>query len=196
MRQAYADMAGPQATVAEKMREAKLRMIRINFAGETNALVEQGADLLGLDEETMRRALEEVLLAFPRYRTYGAQGKMSAGDRELLDQVLPVAKTQLNATTADAAWSIIELLKGQKRLEDNRVEEDIFRRRFQQLTGPLMAKSLSRESRQRPTTNKIRAAQICRLWATILRSASTYLKTVRTAFDFVIVTLTRAAMRV
>jgi len=142
MRQAYADMAGPQATIAEKMREAKLRMIRINFAGETNALVEHRADLLGLDEETMRRALEEVLLAFPRYRTYGAQGEMSAGDRELLDQVLPVAKTQLNATTADAAWSIIELLKGQDRLEDNWVEEDIFRRRFQQLTGPLMAKSL------------------------------------------------------
>lgn len=142
MRQAYSDIAGPQATVAEKMREAKLRMIRINFAGETKALVEQGADLLGLDEESMRRALEEILLAFPRYRTYGAQGEMSAGDQELLDQVLSVAKTRLDAMTADAAWSITELLKGQERLEDDRVEEDIFRRRFQQLTGPLMAKSL------------------------------------------------------
>lgn len=142
MRQAYAGIAGPQASVAEKMREAKLRMIRVNFAGEVKALVGQGAALLGLDEETTNRALEELLLAFPRYRTYAAQGYMSAEDRQLVDQVLSEAKARLDETAADAAWSIADLLKGEGRFEDGGVGSDLFRRRFQQLTGPLMAKSL------------------------------------------------------
>jgi (1->4)-alpha-D-glucan 1-alpha-D-glucosylmutase len=142
MRKAYVDVAGPQASVADKMREAKLRMIRVNFAGEVEALVRQGCNLLGLDEETMRRALEEVLLAFPRYRTYGTQAQMGAEDRKLLDQVLSSAKARLDATSTDAARSMMDLLKGKGRLEGDRGEDDIFRRRFQQLTGPLMAKSL------------------------------------------------------
>jgi (1->4)-alpha-D-glucan 1-alpha-D-glucosylmutase len=142
MRQAYAGIAAPQASVAEKMREAKLRMIRVNFAGEVKALVGQGADLLGLDEETMNRALEELLLAFPRYRTYAAQGYMSAEDRQLVGQVLSEANARLDETAADAAWSIADLLKGEGRFEDCGGGSDLFRRRFQQLTGPLMAKSL------------------------------------------------------
>lgn len=142
MRHAYADVAGPQMSVADKMRDAKLRMIRVNFAGEVQALVGRGCDLLDLDDETMRRALEELLLAFPRYRTYGAHGRMSAEDRELLDQVLENAKARLDETAADAAWSIVDLLKGAEPSQGLRVDDDIFRRRFQQLTGPLMAKSL------------------------------------------------------
>lgn len=142
MRRAYAGIAGPQASVAEKMREAKLRMIRVNFAGEVKALVGQGVELLRLDENTMSRALEELLLAFPRYRTYAAQGEMSAEDRQLVDQVLSEAKARLDETAADAAWSIADLLKGEGRFEDGGVGSDLFRRRFQQLTGPLMAKSL------------------------------------------------------
>ncbi|MGE8105375.1 malto-oligosyltrehalose synthase [Allorhizobium sp. NPDC080224] len=142
MRQAYVGIAGQQTPVADKMREAKLRMIRVNFAGEVKALVGQGAELLRLDEETMNRALEELLLAFPRYRTYAAQGEMSAEDRELVDQVLSEAKARLDETAADAAWSIADLLKGEGRLSVGGVGTDLFRRRFQQLTGPLMAKSL------------------------------------------------------
>jgi (1->4)-alpha-D-glucan 1-alpha-D-glucosylmutase len=142
MRQTYADVAGPQMSVADKMREAKLQMIRVNFAGEVQALVGQGCNCLGLDEKTMRRALEEFLLAFPRYRTYGAQGRMRVEDRELLDQVLEDAKARLDETAANAAWSIVNLLQGTESLEALRVDDGIFRRRFQQLTGPLMAKSL------------------------------------------------------
>ncbi|MDM7980837.1 MAG: malto-oligosyltrehalose synthase [Rhizobium sp.] len=142
MRQAYAAIAGPQTPVADKMREAKLRMIRVNFAGEVTALVKLGSELLGLDEETISRALEELLLAFPRYRTYAAQGDMSAEDRQLVDQVLSEAKARLDETAADAAWSIADLLKGEGRFEGGGVGPDLFRRRFQQLTGPLMAKSL------------------------------------------------------
>ncbi|MFL0693819.1 MAG: alpha-amylase family glycosyl hydrolase, partial [Agrobacterium tumefaciens] len=131
MRQAYNGIAGQQTPVADKMREAKLRMIRVNFAGEVKALVSQGADLLRLDEETMNRALEELLLAFPRYRTYAAQGDMSAEDRELVDQVLEDAKPRLDEMAADAAWSIADLLKGEGRLAGGGVGTDLFRRRFQ-----------------------------------------------------------------
>ena len=142
LRQTYNQLAGQALSIPERMREAKLRMIRVNFAGEVNALVKQGRDLLGLDEETILRALEELLLAFPRYRTYSVQGEMSSSDHHLLDQVLTATKTRLDETAADAAWSIVDLLKGAGRFEDHRMADDIFRCRFQQLTGPLMAKSL------------------------------------------------------
>lgn len=142
LRDAYGRLAEGPISTPDRMRAAKLRMIRVNFAGEVTALVELGGELLGLDEETMRRGLEELLLAFPRYRTYGAQGKLSAEDRQLLDQVSSAARARLDATAADAAWSIVDLLQGTGRVEDDRVADDIFRRRFQQLTGPLMAKSL------------------------------------------------------
>lgn len=142
LRQAYGELAGEALSIPDRMREAKLRMIRVNFAGEVKALVEQGSELLGLEAETMRGGLEELLLAFPRYRTYGAQGQMCLEDRALLDRVLTAAKTRLDATAADVAWSITDLLKGAGRSENDRVADDIFRRRFQQLTGPLMAKSL------------------------------------------------------
>lgn len=142
MRQAYSEIAGPQASVAQKMREAKLRMIRVNFAGEVKALVDQASRLRGQPAETVRRALEELLLAFPRYRTYGTEQEMPVSDRSLLDEVLATATERLGGDAQAVAEDIVNLLKAEGIPEEDRLSVATFRRRFQQLTGPLMAKSL------------------------------------------------------
>jgi (1->4)-alpha-D-glucan 1-alpha-D-glucosylmutase len=142
MRQAYSEIAGPQASVAQKMREAKLRVIRVNFAGEVKALVDQASRLRGQPAETVRRALEELLLAFPRYRTYGTEQEMPVSDRSLLDEVLATATERLGGDAQAVAEDIVNLLKAEGIPEEDRLSVATFRRRFQQLTGPLMAKSL------------------------------------------------------
>lgn len=142
MRTAYSQIAGPQKAVTEKMREAKLRMIRINFAGEVKALVSQASELSGQPEDAVREALEELLIAFPRYRTYGAEKGMPISDQALLDEVLALAKTRLDGDTPAVAEEIVGLLKGESVAQEHQAAVAVFRRRFQQLTGPLMAKSL------------------------------------------------------
>ena len=142
MRQAYMEVAGPQASVEEKMREAKLRMIRVNFAGEVGALVKQAAELSGHSAALVSRALEGLLLAFPRYRTYGTQQGMPSADRALLEEVLVSATERLDGEVQAVAEDIVMLLKGEGVAHDSLAPVGTFRRRFQQLTGPLMAKSL------------------------------------------------------
>ena len=142
MRQAYLEVAGPQASVEEKMREAKLRMIRVNFAGEVGALVKQAAELSGHSAALVSRALEGLLLAFPRYRTYGTQQGMPSADRALLEEVLVSATERLDGEAQAVAEDIVMLLKGEGVAHDSLAPVGTFRRRFQQLTGPLMAKSL------------------------------------------------------
>jgi (1->4)-alpha-D-glucan 1-alpha-D-glucosylmutase len=142
MRQAYLEVAGPQASVEEKMREAKLRMIRVNFAGEVGALVKQAAELSGHSAALVSRALEGLLLAFPRYRTYGTQQGMPSADRALLEEVLVSATERLDGEVQAVAEDIVMLLKGEGVAHDSLAPVGTFRRRFQQLTGPLMAKSL------------------------------------------------------
>lgn len=142
MREAYSQIAGPQQAVSGKMREAKLRMIRINFAGEVKALVGQASELSGQPEDAVRKALEELLVAFPRYRTYGAEQGLPVSDQALLDEVLALAKTRLDGGTPAVAEEIVRLLKGESVAQEHQAAVAVFRRRFQQLTGPLMAKSL------------------------------------------------------
>ncbi|MFN3507224.1 MAG: malto-oligosyltrehalose synthase [Allorhizobium sp.] len=142
IRQAYMEVAGPQASVEEKMREAKLRMIRVNFAGEVGALVKQAAELSGHSAALVLRALEGLLLAFPRYRTYGTQQGMPSSDRALLEEVLVSATERLDGEAQAVAEDIVMLLKGEGVAHDSLAPVGTFRRRFQQLTGPLMAKSL------------------------------------------------------
>ncbi len=142
MRQAYHAIAGPQPAVAGKMREVRLRMIRINFAGEVQALVDMASGLTGQSADVVRKALEELLLAFPRYRTYGVAEGLPASDRTLLDAVLVSASEQLRDEAQAVAKDIVRLLKGENVEADHAHSVATLRRRFQQLTGPLMAKSL------------------------------------------------------
>jgi (1->4)-alpha-D-glucan 1-alpha-D-glucosylmutase len=142
VRAAYEQVSGGPSDIPLEMRAAKRQMIRINFAGEVGALLRQAGRLTALDKSILKIALEELLLAFPRYRTYGHDEGVSEGDGALLDDVLGDACRNLSDEEAEAARSLVALLKGEGVSPADGRDVAVLRRRFQQLTGPLMAKSL------------------------------------------------------
>jgi (1->4)-alpha-D-glucan 1-alpha-D-glucosylmutase len=128
-------------------RAAKQLMIRVNFRGEVTALNRLAARLLqqeeaALDDEgapvtPLAKAIEEMLVAFPIYRTYGTSEGFDLRDRAYLNRVLEEATRHLDGEAAVAAADFVALLR-----EGHGPDHARLRTRLQQLTGPLMAKSL------------------------------------------------------
>ncbi len=52
VRKAYEQVSGGASDIALEMRAAKRQMIRVNFAGEVNALLRQGVRLTGFDKKS------------------------------------------------------------------------------------------------------------------------------------------------
>lgn len=142
VRTAFEQVSGGPSDIPLEMRAAKRQMIRINFAGEVGALLRQAVSLTGLDKRLLQIALEELLLVFPRYRTYGSDEGVSDGDRALLGDVLRAACRNLSDEEAKAAQRLVALMMGEGSSSADGGDVAVLRRRFQQLTGPLMAKSL------------------------------------------------------
>ncbi len=133
-RQAYANLSPDAADFTTGLRQAKLLMVERNFEGETNRLVAIAHSLLAdQDEQRLASAIKELLVAFPFYRTYGRAGKLSDSDRLLIEQAVGDAAQQTG--DRDALDAVAMLLDGGPRTEE-------FQRRFQQLSGPIMAKAM------------------------------------------------------
>lgn len=137
----------PVALEAER-REAKTQMVTHNFEGEVSSLVsllmtiaadsgEDGA----VTEADLKTALRAIIVAFPVYRTYGNREGLPATDRLLLDRAAETARGNAPDITDAAVSHILAVLNGQvaRRAFDDALE---FRMRFQQLTGPIMAKAV------------------------------------------------------
>jgi (1->4)-alpha-D-glucan 1-alpha-D-glucosylmutase len=142
VRAAYEQVSGGPSDIPLEMRAAKRQMIRVNFAGEVGALLRLAGRLTGLDRRLVQIALEELLLAFPRYRIYGNDRGVSEGDVVLLNDVLADACRNLSDEEARVAERLVALIKGEGLSSEDEQDAADLRRRFQQLTGPLMAKSL------------------------------------------------------
>ncbi|MBB5575853.1 malto-oligosyltrehalose synthase [Rhizobium paranaense] len=119
------------------LRNAKLLMIERNFAGETARLTKLACLIFpGCDEVEMSSALRELLVAFPVYRTYCYRGALSAEDEAVIRGAVDKAQARLLA--AGALNAVKSLLCGE--IAGDRAVE--FRARFQQLSGPVMAKAV------------------------------------------------------
>nr|WP_310617521.1 malto-oligosyltrehalose synthase [Pantoea cypripedii] len=133
LRQAYP--AGND--MAAELRAAKALMVDRNFAGEFTRLLALAKDIAqeAIAENVLHNALRELLLAFPVYRTYATVEGLPAADEALLHAVA----ANISAVTSPEALSFITgLFHGAA--SDNQIA--LFRTRFQQLSGPLMAKSV------------------------------------------------------
>lgn len=131
---AYANLSPDAADFTTGLRQAKLLMIERNFEGETSRLVAIAHSLLAnKDEQRLASAIKELLVAFPFYRTYGRAGKLSDSDHRLIEQA--VDKAAMQTGDRDALDAVAGLLNGGPRAEE-------FQRRFQQLSGPIMAKAM------------------------------------------------------
>jgi len=123
------------------LRDAKGLMTDRNFEGEFTTLLNLARDLAqhnGVEIQTddIHHALRELLIAFPVYRTYGTAEGLTPSDVTLLSRVV----ASVNASEP-ALSLIVRILTGDLPVGD-RDAATLFRTRFQQLTGPLMAKSV------------------------------------------------------
>jgi len=148
LRDAYRQFSGRFIDMEQELRAAKLLMVDNNFAGEFESLwklamqIGQAEDReSALPGAAAKSALRELLAAFPVYRTYGTREGLLPEDREMLDGVLEKVRTSPDAPDPHALAFLGRILIGD-------VEQAVagrasaFRTRFQQLTGPLMAKSV------------------------------------------------------
>ncbi|WP_276121941.1 malto-oligosyltrehalose synthase [Pararhizobium qamdonense] len=137
LQNAYAAIAPERADFQRELRKAKREMVERNFAGEVDRLVNlASATGTGIDPAALLEAIREMLIAFPVYRTYGFEGKLSAQDSQVLHKVVDDARRMTrHGNGVDLIEKIVlGELKGDAAFE--------FRVRFQQLSGPVMAKAL------------------------------------------------------
>ncbi|AYD02041.1 malto-oligosyltrehalose synthase [Neorhizobium sp. NCHU2750] len=146
---AYAGVAGAAPDMPTELRAAKLLMADNNFAGELATLVklaesiheEMRGDAAALSQTAIRAGLRELLAAFPVYRTYGTPAGMPPEGRQLLQRVVEHVRRNQSAADLSALPLLVTVLNGD--VPGQLAEKaSTFRTRFQQLTGPLMAKSV------------------------------------------------------
>lgn len=144
---AYEAVAGEGERPLEELRQAKLLMANNNFEGEVSALhklaatMQEEAGLSSASSEALHNALRELLVAFPVYRTYGTEQGMPEEGKQRLASIVRSVEAGPHAPDSDALSFIHRILSGDVPT-GQKEKADLFRTRFQQLTGPLMAKSL------------------------------------------------------
>ena len=135
--EAYRSVGEEDADFAAGLRKAKLLMVERNFAGEMRRLTSLACSIFpDFGAEEISSALCELLIAFPVYRTYGYRGAVSSEDVAVIESACEAAQSRLQ--TIDALDAFGRLLKG----DVSAPEALEFRARFQQLSGPIMAKAV------------------------------------------------------
>jgi (1->4)-alpha-D-glucan 1-alpha-D-glucosylmutase len=149
----YRRATGTERAHHALLRAAKTELLETSFASELEVLVSDLKRIADSDRHTrdlavnaVRRALVEIIARFPVYRSYLDEGEIDAEDLRLVEET--VAKAQRRSLLPDRTVHdfIRGVLLGQVEAEGPaRPDPELprrFRRRFQQLTGPVMAKSL------------------------------------------------------
>ena len=134
--------------------ESKKLVMRRALASEVNVLAQLLDEISNSDRRArdytrgvLRESIRETMACFPVYRTYiDEQGRLSETDRGYIEQAIDCAKRQ-NGTPAP---EVFDFLRSILLLEANDTDTTIngyrrqlyFTLKFQQLTGPVMAKGL------------------------------------------------------
>lgn len=136
-----------RGSYAEERQAAKRRMLTDNFEGEVRRvalLAKSMADQSNADlsRTALSEAICSMIVALPVYRTYTTQ-TAGAGerDRQLLAAARQEAQAGVRPEVREAIDFIWELLIDDRRCAALRACPE-FRARFQQLSGPIMAKAL------------------------------------------------------
>lgn len=141
LRKVYETVVGQPVDMRDELRDAKLLMVERNFEGEFTRLLNLAQGMaqtegVALDEPALRDALRELLIAFPVYRTYGTSRGLPGEDLKLLISIVNKVQASEHAVERGALAFLARILTGEA------ANAGEFVTRFQQLTGPLMAKSV------------------------------------------------------
>ena len=119
------------------VRAAKLEVLDRLFAGEFAALVSKTSKLAAMDEALTGAALRRLLIAFPVYRTYATGDRWSAADLGVLEQAFDRAGEGAEPDVRQALDRLERLFALGRTDQTAKILQA-----FQQLSGPLMAKSV------------------------------------------------------
>src|SRR5438105_8329479 len=148
MTRLYQRLAGRAEDFDAVLYASKKRIMQVNLASEMNVLARRFHRLAASEWRTrdftfngMLAALEEVIAAFPVYRTYIGPGGASTDDRRYIDWAVGLAKTRWGPSET----TILDFIQGVLLAEvpGHSRPEDVLRTamQFQQVTGPVMAKA-------------------------------------------------------
>jgi isoamylase len=150
----YRKFTGDQRTFMEHVHEAKVHILRFSLASEVHMLARE-LERIAVKSRRWRdftltslgRALVETIAAFPVYRTYLSESRpRSEQDERRIKQAIAAARRRHPSTSA-TVYSFIEdvllVRSAGKALSDEELRERTrFALRFQQFTGPVMAKAV------------------------------------------------------
>jgi (1->4)-alpha-D-glucan 1-alpha-D-glucosylmutase len=148
MTQLYRRITGRTQDFDAALYASKKRIMQVNLASEMNVLARRFHRLAMSDWRSrdftfngMLSALEEVIAAFPVYRTYAGPQGAGADDRRYIDWAIGLAKTRWRPSDTTILDFIQDVLLTD--LPGHSQSEDVLRTamQFQQVTGPVMAKA-------------------------------------------------------
>jgi len=150
--QLWHEVSGDSRSFAEHARESKRAIMRSSLSSEMYMLATRLERIAMRDRRSrdftfamLRRAVSETIAAFPVYRTYIRPD----GSREPMDEQIVTRATRLarrrNPELSPSVFDFLRdvlLLKSEAVDDEDRAARVQFAMRFQQLTGPVMAKSV------------------------------------------------------
>lgn len=146
MTKAWVDFTGDDPDYDQQVQRAKRRILRINLAGELEGLVQVAHNIAVTDPRTrdfgrdsLRHALIELAIALPVYRTYIDREGASDEDRRLILRAAAHVDRGREVEDDRVIRFVASLLLDPAYGSPDR---ETFIRRFQQTTGPLMAKAV------------------------------------------------------
>ena len=156
----YEEFIGEKVDYEELKHRCKLLILDTVLASELNVLshhlhriAQSSWFFRDLTLNSLKAALRQVLSHFPVYRTYGSPAKVDKSVRQYIDWAVGSAKRRssaLHANVYDFVRQVLtmELVEKAKQYSSNKDPESFaksitnFAMKFQQFTGPVMAKSV------------------------------------------------------
>ena len=150
----YERWTGWKSSLGDLVYESKQLILRASMSSELNVMArrldricQQHRHSRDFTLETLRFALSEIIACFPVYRTYSTVEQHEPGpeDRRHIERAVEEAKNRNAATSEsvfDAIGSLLLLEDPEGSSEQQKAERRLFVMRFQQLTGPVMAKGV------------------------------------------------------
>ena len=148
----YGRFVGVDTDFAELVYQKKKLVMQVSLSGEINML---GHRLNALSERdrltrdftlnSLTLAISEVVALFPVYRTYVNSASVGEKDVQYIEATVARAKRKnpaLNASVFDFLGNVLLLRLPSQAGEEDRAAWLNFAMRFQQITGPVMAKGL------------------------------------------------------
>jgi (1->4)-alpha-D-glucan 1-alpha-D-glucosylmutase len=151
----YRELTDQRTAFADVVHEAKLKIMRNEMASEVNVLARDAARVARQNPRTadfthglLRTALREIIASFPVYRTYvDAAGNCTETDLKHLGEALAAARRRAAGELDSSVFAFLARLLSGKLVDAPRSgfsRTAVLRcaMKFQQLSGPIMAKGL------------------------------------------------------